>query len=122
MLLDNFFKITALADENAIISAALEIDAAHPVFAGHFPGQPVVPGVCMMQMVKEIVESVLKANTLLVKAQDIKFMAVIDPVQNNRINATIQYACSPEGLVQINASFFKDSLVHFKFKGVLQAQ
>ena len=29
----------------------LRIDAAHPALPGHFPGQPLVPGVMMLEQV-----------------------------------------------------------------------
>ncbi|MEU8241040.1 hypothetical protein AB0C07_22580 [Actinoplanes missouriensis] len=32
-------------------AAALPVDAAEPVFAGHFPGRPVFPGVCLIDAV-----------------------------------------------------------------------
>ena len=28
----------------------VEIDPTHPIFEGHFPDQPVLPGVCMVQI------------------------------------------------------------------------
>lgn len=32
-------------------AATLTVDAAEPVFAGHFPGRPVFPGVCLIEAV-----------------------------------------------------------------------
>lgn len=34
----------------------VRLDAAHPVYAGHFPGNPVLPGVCTLQIVRECLE------------------------------------------------------------------
>lgn len=36
---------------NAAFTAPLRIDAAHPALPGHFPGNPVVPGVVLLQRV-----------------------------------------------------------------------
>ena len=75
-----------------------------------------VPGVCMMQMIKEILEQILNKQTNLVQAADMKFLAVINPQENNLIHATITYAIDEAGLINVVASLFKDELVHFKCK------
>lgn len=120
MLLNDFFTINNKEFSATEIWAELFINADHKIFEGHFPNQPVVPGVCMMQMIKEIVEHVIGKETNLEKAADMKFLAVINPQQNNLIHATIKYAVDESGIINIVASLFKDELVHFKFKGQLQ--
>jgi 3-hydroxyacyl-[acyl-carrier-protein] dehydratase len=116
MLLNNFFTITSMETADQDIKASLVINAGHKIFEGHFPGQPVVPGVCMMQMVKEVIEQVTARQTRLVKAQEMKFLAIINPQQNNIIQATLKYIVQ-ENEVTVTATMFKDELIHFKFKG-----
>ena len=70
MLKDDFFYIQSVSDEQGVISASLEINAAHKIFQGHFPGQPVVPGVCMVEMVKEVTETVTGKEMFLQKIED----------------------------------------------------
>lgn len=36
---------------NGTFRRALQIDAAHPAMAGHFPGNPIVPGVVVLERV-----------------------------------------------------------------------
>lgn len=36
---------------NGTFQAALRIEAGHPALPGHFPGQPVVPGVVLLERV-----------------------------------------------------------------------
>jgi len=118
MLLEsNFYAISQLEVKDLDVHAALTINASHKIFEGHFPQQPVVPGVCMMQMVKEIMEKVTEKKTNLLKANEMKFLAIINPVENNDISATLKYTIDADGNMTVTASLFKGELVHFKFKG-----
>ena len=117
MLLNHFFTINDSVSSETEIWAELFINADHKIFEGHFPNQPVVPGVCMMQMIKEILEQVISKETNLLQALDMKFLAVINPIENNLIHASIKYTTDESGAINIVASLFKDELVHFKFKG-----
>ena len=120
MLAGDFFFITTLQQESGKISAALEINADHKIFEGHFPGQPVVPGVCMMQMVKEILEAVLEQPLRLYTADNLKFLAVIDPVETNTIQAVLKYTTAADESIQVSATFLNDSVVYFKMNGVFR--
>lgn len=120
ILLNDFFSINNTESSPTEIWAELFINADHKIFEGHFPNQPVVPGVCQMQMIKEVVEQVLGKATNLINAADMKFLAVIDPQRNNLVHASIKYAADESGLINIVASIYKDELVHFKCKAKLQ--
>ena len=65
MLAGDFFYIRSLQAEGISVVALLEINPLHKIFKGHFPGQPVVPGVCMLQMGREILEKALGQSTRL---------------------------------------------------------
>ena len=122
MLANDFFTISKLEKEGFEINAELLINANHKIFEGHFPGHPVVPGVCMMQMVKEIIERVIGEKTNLVRAGEMKFLAIIDPKENNMIRATLKYNLEENGDIAVSATLFKESLIHFKFKGLFASQ
>jgi 3-hydroxyacyl-[acyl-carrier-protein] dehydratase len=118
MLSGDFFYITSLDQDREKINAVLEINATHKIFEGHFPGLPVVPGVCMIQMVKEILESGLAKATRLVSADSLKFLTVINPTENNTIHAELKYFISEDGKIKVGASFVNDSVTYFKMNGV----
>ena len=122
MLVNDFFTIDKLEKEGGEIRADLVINADHKIFEGHFPGHPVVPGVCMMQMVKEIIEKVIGERTDLVRAGEMKFLAIINPKENNMIRATLKYNIEQNGNVAVSATFFIESVIHFKFKGLFAEQ
>ena len=118
MLLGDFFEIRNAEATDTAIKADLVINAGHTIFEGHFPRQPVVPGVCMMQMIKEIIEQVIEKKTNLISASEMKFLAIIDPVQNNNIQATLKYTSVNDVEVAVTATLFKEEVIHFKFKGL----
>ncbi len=122
MLHGDFFNINNLEKTGFDITADLVINAGHKIFEGHFPGQPVVPGVCMMQMVKEIIEKVIGEKTNLIRAGEMKFLAIINPKENNMIRATLKYNIEENGNMAVSATLFKESLIHFKFKGLFASQ
>ena len=118
MLLNDFFTIQKIDTTDTEIKALLVINAVHKIFEGHFPGQPVVPGVCMIQMVKEILETVTGRATNLVKAPEIKFLVIIDPTQNNIIGAELKYKPEENGNMNVTAILSKGETIYFKFKGL----
>lgn len=91
-------------------------NAAHPVFEGHFPGRPVVPGVCMMQTIQELLEKLLQKKVLFKKAAQQKFLNMIDPNAHPRVEATVQYKLQ-EGEIKVTASLKHEDITFMKFQG-----
>ena len=60
-LLNSLYHITA-TDEQGI---HIRFNADHPVFAGHFPGAPVVPGACLVQIAEELLAQQLQQHAQL---------------------------------------------------------
>lgn len=116
MLQGNFFLIEKIVVDAGKISASLTIDRHHKIFEGHFPGSPVVPGVCMMQIVKEVLENVLARGVNLRKADHMKFLSVLNPNQTDSIVLEATYAQSEENITLV-ARLFNGDTSYFKFKG-----
>src|ERR1700742_5102343 len=117
MLLNDFFTYTNLQTEGNKLTANIHLNADHPIFKGHFPGQPIVPGVCMMQIVKEVLEAHIKQLTRLVKASDLKFLAFINPEEQKDIQLEIITGIDGD-LVKTDARLLDGDTALFKFKGV----
>ena len=120
MLLNNFFIIKNISESGNEIKASLRIEKSHPIFKGHFPGQPVVPGVCMMQMIQEIIEKHVRKNCFLNEASNLKFLNVLDPTENNEIESSITIEARNERSIQVNATIFAGSVTFFKMKASLK--
>lgn len=118
ILLNDFYSINDLQSSPSEIQASLTLNPQHKIFSGHFPSQPVVPGVCQLQMIKEILEQVTGRPSNLTSAADMKFLAVIDPQRNSQVDAQIKYT-EADGKLSFTASIEKGETVFFKCKAVL---
>jgi 3-hydroxyacyl-[acyl-carrier-protein] dehydratase len=79
MLKGKFYFAKDLVVDNNSVSATIELNPNHEIYKGHFPGKPVTPGVCQIQIVKEIIADVIKQDLNLVEAKSIKFLSVLSP-------------------------------------------
>jgi 3-hydroxyacyl-[acyl-carrier-protein] dehydratase len=120
MLRNNFFDVIKQDAAAGTINALLSINKAHDIFKGHFPAQPVVPGVCMMQMVRELVELHVKRDLVIRQADNMKFLAIIDPNQYSQIEANVTYS-EDNGKISLSASLFSGPITFFKLKATLES-
>ena len=85
----------------ASIYVQRELPAAHPSLAGHFPGQPLLPGVVLLAEVMEAaladatLAAILGPAPLLASA---KFLAPVSPEGDAPIVLTIEFQVLANGL------------------------
>lgn len=60
-------------------TVSVHFDPSHDLFNGHFPGRPVVPGVCLVEAATSIASAMHGAPLRMVKARAIKFLMPVDP-------------------------------------------
>jgi 3-hydroxyacyl-[acyl-carrier-protein] dehydratase len=118
MLLDNFYFIRSYDPADSSLKVTLEFIPAHPIFKGHFPAVPVVPGVCMMQIVRELFEKATSKTVRLTKVPLMKFLTLINPLQNPTVEMDLAYTTIDESNYQVTATILNKDVVYFKFKGI----
>lgn len=62
----------------------------HFIYQAHFPGQPITPGACIIQMAKEMLEEHLSLSLHIHHIKDVKFVSVISPLDTPRISFLYQ--------------------------------
>ena len=119
ILLNDFYTIRESNATPGVVKAIISINKKHRILEGHFPGLPVVPGVCMLQMVREIMEVNTERELKITEADNMKFLSVINPEQNADAEVTINYT-EEFGKFSINATLFAATVTFFKLKATLQ--
>ena len=110
MLLKDFYKITSRDKNENQHQAIIVVNEKHEVFKGHFPGNPIMPGVCMMQIIKELTEQITGCQLILQTLSNVKFMALINPDVTPELRLELDILETEDGLVKVkNASYFNDT-------------
>lgn len=121
MLKNELYKINSIAHNEGTIEASLQINKNNEIFKGHFPGHPVLPGVCMLQIVKEVLEGSLNKTIRLIRADQIKFLALIEPGKSNILQFKLSYKLTDNNNIAVHANLTAKNEVCFKFKGLFIA-
>ncbi len=67
------------------------------IYKAHFPGQPVTPGVCILQMLQELL-SVQEGKQLFIKnIKNAKFISMMSPVTDSRVSVLFSSVTPEEG-------------------------
>ena len=119
ILLNDFYTIMNRDASDGAVRAKISINRTHKIFEGHFPGLPIVPGVCMMQIIREIMEVTTEKSLMIVSADNTKFLSVINPDHNQEVDVSITYS-EDSGTFIVNASLFAGTVTFFKLKAALK--
>lgn len=79
-LKNKLYTITA-KDTDGETSATFELRLVPEcfIYKAHFPGQPITPGVCIVQTAKELLEEMTGKALDIVFAKNVKFLSVVTP-------------------------------------------
>lgn len=91
-------------------SANIKLNENHEIFKGHFPGNPVTPGVCMMQIVKELTEEFTGKKLFLKSASNVKFMAIINPFETPDLQLQLTVSETEEEVKVKNTTSFGETI------------
>lgn len=89
-LQNSLFTIVQRRQLDGVHSFDIRLNAEHVIYKAHFPGEPVTPGVCILQMAVEMVEKVVSLPLSLVGVKNVKFLRIISPVEVPEVCYSVQ--------------------------------
>jgi 3-hydroxyacyl-[acyl-carrier-protein] dehydratase len=112
MLLKDFYTVISLENpSDSKFIAKIKVNENHEVFKGHFPGNPIMPGVCMMQIIKELTEKITDSTLFMQSLSNVKFMSLINPFVSSELLLEIDLNITEDGIIKVkNSTFFNDTL------------
>ena len=119
MLQDNLYQLLSynLSEPGDRITATIRLNKEHPVFQGHFPGNPILPGVCTIQIIKDLIDRGMGAKYMLTKAGNVKYLGFVNPVANPEMLFDLALKQADTGVVACTATASAGGNTTCSFKG-----
>ena len=112
----DFYKVVAIDKIEDSYRVEVELFTNHTIYEGHFPQQPVVPGVCTLTIIKECIGDILSANVTFKAIKECKFVSALIPQEglrvvinltiadNEKVNAVVVRADNQQPVLKLKAS------------------
>jgi len=112
MVLKDFYKVLSEEKTNdSKYTITILVNEKHDVFKGHFPGNPIMPGVCMIQIIKELTEKITESTLMIQTLSNVKFMALINPEATPELRLELDIVTTEDDLVKVkNTTYFNDTV------------
>lgn len=120
ILLDNLYTIVSTPEESTeAVRFQIRLNADSVIFKAHFPGEPIMPGACIVQMVQELFAVWTKREVEIAKIVNLKFLSVIKPDEVLYLDIAIKIKKEEDQQVHINADIVKDETIYTKMSLLL---
>lgn len=107
---DNLYKIIS-SDANKR-SFRLELIPDCTIYKAHFPGKPITPGVCIIQMASELLSLLMKREMALTTVSNAKFLSIINPLETKNITFTFRkISDGPDNSINVSATITGKDMV-----------
>lgn len=118
MLIKDYYTINGVSTQEDVTVFDVSLNAESAVYRGHFPGEPVSPGVCNIQMIKECTEQVVGKPLLLSNLQQCRLTVLMTPEKHPQVEITIGLE-KKENFYKLKAKIGKGEDTYLEMKAEL---
>jgi 3-hydroxymyristoyl/3-hydroxydecanoyl-(acyl carrier protein) dehydratase len=123
LLKDHFYRIEEQTknENEGHHTCRLSLNASHPIYQAHFPGNPVTPAACIVQIVKEVASVCYEEPFVIREIKNVKFLHVLHPVANRDVSVHLSQTTDDHGRrLLLAASVRKDATIFSTLNLVLE--
>lgn len=81
MMLNELFSLGASHCANGVKAYDVHLNADSAIFRAHFPEFPITPGVCILQIALELLETITGRQLEISEVKNVKFLHILSPVE-----------------------------------------
>lgn len=117
MLKDDFYSLVeGTCDTEGNYLCKLRLNASHEIYQAHFPGNPITPGACIVQIAKELSELMIDKSIIITEIKNLKFLNVIIPHEFPEVDFQLTFIRNEENkALSAKVLVFAGEMVFAKF-------
>lgn len=119
-LLNDLYSIISRTDGEGRCDFTIELNPQHFIYKAHFPGEPITPGVCIMQIAKELLEEAVSQQLTLSCVRNIKFLRIISPSEITVLDYSLTKIVTEGDTVKVQVNVLSGEDVYAKLSLVCQ--
>ena len=113
-LLDSLYSIVSESAGDSCHNYLIRLNTDHFIYRAHFPGEPITPGVCIMQTALELTSLACGLELELSNVKNIKFLKVISPNEVKLITYSLSKLLVEEDEVKVQVSVGAEEEIYAK--------
>ena len=113
-LTEGFFIIESINSSEGGFETVLRTNPKHPIYKAHFPGNPITPGVCIIQAAGEMLELKLNRKLYLKTVKNVKFLSVIIPEEGKKVKYSFSNIVEDDSGVKTQILVSDDAIIYAK--------
>lgn len=86
VLKNDLYNIKGMSEADETVSFNVGFNPSCFIYKAHFPGNPITPGVCIVQTAKELLEEMTGRQLEIAEAKDVKFLNILSPSANDAVD------------------------------------
>lgn len=118
---DKYFSVVSKEGADNTFKYRLHLNAAHEVYKGHFPGNPISPGVCSIQTIRECCEDALHNRLTIRSIKLCRFSTLLTPTKCTEITVGLSITPNANDYTVV-ADITNGDETFVSFKGTLERQ
>lgn len=104
MLVDDIYTIKDKRITPTGFDVDVSFDETNAIYKAHFPGNPITPGVCLIEVLKQLIESQYAKKLFMKTVRNVKFLQVVIPDSNKTVTYKISSKLNEDKTISATAT------------------
>ena len=122
--LDNLLITQSITDTENSFTAVLRCNPRHLIYQAHFPGNPITPGACLLQIAGELMQRKTGRTLYMKSSKNVKYLNVLVPAEDKEVRfvfsnlAEIDTECKAQVVIADEAQVYTKMSLTFSYEPV----